>query len=188
MRTRTVVLVAAAIGLGLALPSSLSAARSPYSAVDPKNTPAKVDIRKYRVKYDGAVRLDVWLRKGTNPLSDPEWVDRLTGVLWHIKVPGGQAIDYAAFFYNGGPDVLDGEVDLYDPPLYEMKVCDTTETFLEPNQYRLEFPATCIGSPDYIRTQTLMVLDKDPYNMTGFEDKFDIAPDVGFSPKVKPAI
>jgi hypothetical protein len=186
---RGVLLAGAAVLLSLAVPGV--AATSPFSAKDPKNTLAKVDIRKYRVEYDGdTVRFEVRLREGTNPKTGKEWVGRLTGLLWHIKVPGGEpGIDYAAFFYNGGPGAVDGEVDLPD---YQTKTCpdtDVTETFLAPDRYRLEFEATCIGSPEYLRTQTFMVLDKKPFNLQkgfpGPNDPFDIAPDVGFTPKIK---
>jgi hypothetical protein len=187
---RRTVLTAALAVLGLSIATPAGARPSPYAAVDPNgDVPAKADIRRYRVEYGDTVRLDVRLREGTDPHNGPPWEDRLTGVLWQIKVPGGDSVDYAAFFYNGGPGVLDGEVDLYEPPLFNTKVCETTETFHDGNGYRLEFVASCIGSPEHVRVQAAMMLDKPPPDLDGgipgLEDEIDFAPDSGFTPKIK---
>ncbi|MGH9027477.1 MAG: hypothetical protein ACRDWD_15380 [Acidimicrobiia bacterium] len=191
---RRAILVAAVAGLGLAHASPAASRHSPYSAIDPKDTAAKADIRSYRVAYGDTIKLDVRLRKGTDPFNGPQWQDRLTGVLWLIDVPGGDALpEYAAFFYNGGPGVLDGEVDLFEPPHYDTKISETTETFHDGNGYRLEFDPSAIGNPAFIRVQASMVLDNLPSDLDddlpGEEDKIDFAPDVlfEFTPKIKRA-
>jgi hypothetical protein len=172
----------------LAVPTAAGAAQSPYAAVDTKgDVPAKADLGRYRVVYGDTVKLDARLRKGTDPRHGSPWEGRLTGVMWLIEVT-----DYAAFFYNGGPGVLDGEVDVFDFPDFEEKACETDETFHDGNGYRLEFPASCIGSPAHIRVQAIMVLDKAPANLSrgipSEEDVIDYAPNGAFnlSPKIKP--
>jgi hypothetical protein len=192
MRRTSLAIATALVAASLFVPLGAGAAPSPYAYRDTTGeVPAKADITRFRVAYGDVVTLDVRLRKGTDPRSGAPWEDRLTGVLWLIDVSGGATPEYAAFFYNGGPGTLDGEVDYFDFPDFDEKACETDESFHDGNRYRLEFPPACIGNPSYLRVQAIMVLDKAPANLTrglpSDEDVIDYAPNRAFSltPKIK---
>jgi len=193
---RTSVLLGVAVLTAvLSSTTNVDAAVSPYKATDTVgDAPRKADLRSYKVVYGDTVKLSAKLRKGTDPYSSPLWVDRLTGVMWLIDVPGGSEFpEFAAFFYNGDPGMLDGEVDHFDFPNFDEKACETDESFRDGNRYQVSFPDTCIGSPANIRVQAIMVLDKGEPNLgpglpNPGEDIVDYAPNALFalSPKIKP--
>jgi hypothetical protein len=144
---------------------------SPYSASDAQDGPSTVDILSHTVKHTPTkVKLDLRVRRGTNPFLDETWVLGLSGPSWLISTNGDNRDEYFAYFINDGAGTLVGLV-FGDPNA--PAVCTAKPKFHDGNGYGLKFPRLCLGSPPTIRVSAGMDYDKPPYGNLGPEDPFD---------------
>lgn len=133
--------------------SSLAAAcwNDPVGTTDPR-----ADIREYCADYSAAsLRLDVRVVQPTNPLTDRNWDDWESGVLWALDTTRGGGEDYFVFFAREGNAIT---VTVTDEDGVER--CTGTGQFTD-NRYRAVVNSSCIGSPARFDFDAFMVYETE---------------------------
>lgn len=96
----------------------------------------------------------------TNPASDPNWINGITGLLWSVDLHGDTDPEFHVFLVNDGDRV---RVEVTDTDLNPR--CAGAHTF-DGTTYEATFATSCIGKPDKIWVDAFMAYDSqwdDPY-------------------------
>src|SRR5581483_8060637 len=170
-----------------AQPTSGAYVTDPTGDSQPQSDP-RADITSASINYwRDAITVTVDVAQWTDPSTDPTWNSPQSGralVEWDFDVDGDGQVDYSALLQPNNRGGLTGFVGRLRNcrclPQSTLFFCNAEAVAVMP-EYRISFPAGCIGSPTSLAFRAFI-----QYGVAGSPNS-DLVPDAGFSANVSPS-